>query len=387
MRLTLLPVLLSLGGCTDWTAIAAPNPLNQQPGTAPTAGQQPAMARSSTPLRTVDFVKPGARLIYYGGSSTKSTQPGKGTSAGVGMSVFDVVAVTPTKVLFTVRTYLGTGQKDGNYTFSGATGTSISGLDVTAGNALWMPPDELKALRSGNGVQVSRNGYPLGGQTYDAISIFIAGNDSASRQVFDAGTGLKLATQDASGPMLQGHKDPFMRHNQVFSSYESYRQIDLWRGTPPAWVQTVQKLSYSGTAAMAGTPIGMSTTYEVTDRGPGWLQTRMTQQTQSFGQSSAPSVGTTVEGNGKPFGLWVSPEVLGRLRPGVVDRDPTLNTTVSYQVQNGPMGQLGVFSETNARQTYSLVAGYSLQDGVLSYAQSVQRDTGYTVTLQLQGRQ
>jgi hypothetical protein len=390
MRNTVSFLWAFLAGCG---ALAGPNPLDRQPGTATPgvhAAAPGAPAGVGQPLRVVDFIKPGARLIYYSGSSTQGTGPDKKVSAGVGMTRYDVVAVTPDKVLLSAMTYLGTGQKDGNYTYAAANSVSVSGMDVTAGSALWMPPAELRGLKSGGAVQVARAPYPLGGQSYDSVLITIQQGDSASRMVFDAGTGLKLSDQQASGPMRQGFTDPFQKQIQSFAGYESYRQVDLLLGPVPPWVQTVKSVTYTGSAemTMVGTRLGMTATYQVVERGPDWLVANVSTQMQSgFGSGGNPSTQPTAEGPGKPFGLWVSPQALARLQPGVIDRDPTLNTTLTYQVQSGPLGQLGVLSETNRAGTYQLTAGYDLRDGILTYLQSVSRDTGYTITLQLQGRQ
>ncbi len=344
------------------------------------------------------FVKPGARLWFYGGDSTEPNDPQQSVSAGAGMWRYDVVAVLPDRVLLQSSLYLDAMGNRQQFTFSSGTPVVFDAMQVAGGGALWMPVDQLAALQPDQNIQITRGPWPLGGQSYDATSITILGNDSKFRYVFDAGTGLKLSEQVAVGRFRRngGQNDGFNRQTQSFKSFEAFRQMDFpWlRHAPPAWTQTVNRLHYRGSYAMVipgspPMPIGLSATFEVQQRGEGWAAGTLTRSMDNVmgGPPNPPEQIPFVEGPGKALGLWMSPAALAELGPGVVDRDETLKNTLTYQVQAGPAGQLGVFVETNDTQTYTLVAGYDLQDGALSYAQFSDHATNVIVELQLIGRE
>ncbi len=383
---------------------AQSNPLDRTEGggtITPLGGVGPTPPALGGPIAVPEYIQPGARIVYYGGDSSESDDPSKPGGAGLGMFAYDVVKVLPDRVLLQTSLYLDRNGNRQAYSFASATGSAVGAFEANSGGAVWIHPDELKKFQTAEGITVSRGAWPIGNDTYQAVTVTIVGNDSKTRHVFDEGTGLKLSEQIAVGAFRRagGQNDGFNRKHQSHKGFEAFRQVQLpWLGHPaPAWVKTFKKLHYRGTYQMhvpgsPPMPIGISASFEPQQRGDDWFIGTMSQQMDAvdsgFGAvANPPTVTPVVEGPGKRMGLWVPPGALQAMRPGVVDRDDTLRTTLRYDVQDGPLGRLGVLTETDDTGSYQLVAGYRFDDGTLTYAQMSVRETGVTVTLELAGRE
>lgn len=334
-----------------------------------------------------DFIKPGARFLYEGGSSTENDDPNKLNSAGVGLTRYDVVAVSDTHVMLQVGTFLdamnGGGQK-----YGGSTHLAFGAFEVDSGGALWIPKQVLEAYVTADPLQVVNGPYEQNGRTYDTRTLTRITKESAMRQIWDRGTGLKLSEQTGVGqPRRAGDPTGFNRKITATSVYQTFRQLKLpWLdAAPPAWVKDVQALQYAGTQTMhlpGSQPISIafSSAMDVQARGADWIRFALTVTVQG----NQPSKSVVFSGPGSTGGYWLAPEVLRKMKPGVVDEDEMLGTRLEYAVQDGPQGRLGVLIETG--HAHRLIWGYSLDDGVLTYSRWEQPELNQTTEVTLEGR-
>lgn len=379
--------ILTLGAfCLS--AIGQDNPLEapiRKPGAA---GAKPAAGAAGAKITVPDFVKPGARFLYEGGSSTENDDPSKPNSAGVGLTRFDVVAVTETHVLLQQGTFLQSMLGDG-YTYGGSSSFAFGDFDIKSGGALWIPKDVLDAYATAEPLQVVTGPYELNGRTYDTKTLTRITPESAMRQTWDRGTGLKLVEQTGVGrPRREGDPTGFHRKITSTSVYQTYRQMNLpWLDAPaPAWVETVQSLRYEGRTTMqlpGSEPISVPFTsrLEVKQRGARWVQFELT-MTMQYGQ---PSKSIVNSGPGSIGGYWMHPDVLRKTKAGVIDQDEMLGTRLEYSVQDGPKGRLGVLTESG--RAHRLLWGYNLEDGSLVYSRWEQPELNQTIEVDLAGRQ
>jgi hypothetical protein len=276
------------------------------------------------------------------------------------------------------------------YTFSGGSSVAIDAFTVKSGGAIWIDKNILMGYATDQQTQIVDAPWQIDGRTFDTRSVTTLGTDSASRFVWDRGTGLLLANQICSGAMRPGMKDPFMRQNTSNISFKSFRQLDVpWAGAPfPEWAKTVRKLHYRGQQTLVG-GVGptisspFSNTVEFTERGESWaIGISTTEYPQQPASKSAIATGSAALG-----GYWMNPDALAKLEAGVVDEDQVVGSTTTYQVAQTQMGQLGVLTESNAAQTYRLNWAYDLNDGALIYACVEMNELNLKVELMLDGRE
>jgi len=381
---------LSLHAIAEYGPGAQPNLPGDGNNPAP-AGQQMAVP---------DYIKPGFQMIYMSASSTESNDANKAGSAGMGFTEYTVVAVTKDKVLVTAANYLApngvplTAQGaydptiDPKAQLMGSNSYAVSALDVQGGNAMWMPVDALKQWESGNGVEVQRGPRPYQGEQVNAVSIIVRGNDHISSNTYNADNGQKLTQRSASGAMRRNAtgNNPYDRKSQSQMQLLATRQIDspLLNAKWPDWTQRVRKMSYVGTYSMAvpgvqAPPVQLTSSVEFTERGDNYLLGKTTMQVQG----NAPQTNPVIEGPGTLLGYWVHPDILTNLDPGLIDRNEITRTTLTYEVQDGNLGRLGVFVLTNKAQTFYAVSGYNLNNGALTYLSLHTAETGTTIEFQL----
>lgn len=372
------------------SALAQDNPLAPGPA-APANPLDPANTVPGNAIEKVfapDFIKSGARFIYQSGSSV---QPdfNKPASAGVGPTRFDVVAVSDSKVYLRVATYLPARNGNG-YTFASAQTLAIDAFTVKSGGAIWIDKNILAGYQTDQVTQVSDGAWKIDDRTYDSRSVTRVGNDTATRFVFDRGTGLLLANQICSGQQRPGMTDPFMRQNTSNLQFTAFRQIDLpWANAPtPAWARTVKRMNYRGQQIMQtpGVPpmsLPISSSVEFTERGDNWAVGAVTLQFSDQQPSKTPvAIGPSFVG-----GNWIDPATLNRLKPGVIDEDRTLGATLAFEFAQTPRGRLGVLTESNAARTYQLVWAYDLNDGAMVYASFEQAELNMKIELSLESRE
>mgnify|MGYP000989550543 CR=1 FL=1 len=326
----------------------------------------------------------GSRLIYEAGSATQADF-NTAASAGVGLTRYEVVAVTPAKVLLRAGSFLNDGR---GYSFGGGSFVVVDALAMKTGASIWIDPTTLAGFTTDSKTTVTDFGWPAAGQEWKARSITHLSPDSASRQVFDSSSGLLLAQQLASGQQRPGTTDPFMRQNTSSLAFVGQRAVELpWAGgTDPAWTRTVRRLVYQGQQGLAGgygpsisTPLRHRV--EITERGEGWALGTLTVETQGQPATQLP----TGSGPGGLGAWWVDPAKMAALPPGVIDRDPTLGTTLSFERSAGPQGPVGIVRESGSSHLLTWV--YDLQDGALVYASFEQTSFGMKTELSLSARE
>lgn len=348
------------------------------------------------------YVKPGFQMLYMASSSSESDDPNKVGPAGMGYTEFTVVAVAKDKLLVSMAHYLAPNgvpltpqgaldpDTDPRAQLSGGGSMAFSAMDLKLGNAMWMNVEDLKQMQPGNGIEVNRGPWPFNGQQVNAVTIAVKGNDSISSSTYNTDTGVKLVERTASGPMRRGDigVNPFNRKHTALSQLISTRQIEspLVGAAWPEWTKRVKTMNYAGTYSMSvpglqAPPVQMALSVTFTERGEGYILGKSTTQVQG----NAPQSALAVQGKGTMLGYWVHPDVLAKLRQGTIDTNKTLRTTLSYQVQEGNLGRLGVFVLTNDAQTFYGVSAYNLENGALTYISHHIADTATTIEYVLSG--
>jgi hypothetical protein len=363
---------------------AQENPLDAP---VPTKGGATAPALAGAKITVPDFVKPGARFLYEAGSSTENDDPQKPNSAGQGLTRFDVIAVTDTHVLLNVGTFLPALRGNG-YSYGGNNSVAFGDFEIRSGAALWIPKEVLEAYVTSDLMKVQTGPFELNGRKYSAKTMTRITQESALRQVWDVGTGLKLSEESGTGKARRGGDlTGFNRKTNGYSLYQTFRQMKLpWLDAPaPDWVKELHSMQYEGTQTMhvqGGAPLSVpfTSTLEVQERGDSWVRFAMT-----MGMQQAQAVKTSVNsGSGSVGGYWIHPDALRRMKEGLVDEDAMLGTRLEYSVQDGPQGRLGVLKETGA--AHVLVWGYSLEDGAMVYGRWDRPEASQTTELRLVGR-
>lgn len=381
-------------GCCVTTTWAQDNPLDVTTPAGPAANQPAGAANPLDPAAPIvggggvyvpDFIKPGARIVYESGSATQGdlNKPG---SAGVGLTRYDVIAVTPSKVYLRAGTYLQDPQGKG-YTFAGSSNLAVGAFEVSSGGAIWIDRSILEGYQNTKDTTILDADWPIGGKTYKARSITRLTNASAMRQVFDRGTGLQLIQQLATGDR-RDHNDPFMRTTTSSMQFQTYRIVDLGLDGAPAWSKNVRRMKYQGGQTLAG-GVGPSITLPMecdihfTERGDGWTLGQLTLRSQGQPDSTSEiAIGPATFG-----GNWLNPAALNQLQQGEIDRDATLRFALTYEIAQTPMGRLGVFKETGDSRTYQMIWAYDLNDGALVYTSFEQPEFGLKRELKLVGRE
>lgn len=378
---------LLLGACCA-PAMAQENPLEAPTPKKGAAVANPLIGRvAGAKIVVPDFVKPGARFVYESGSSTENDDPNKVNSAGVGLTRFDVIAVTDTHVLLQQGTFLQSMRGDG-HSYGGSAHIAFGDFEIKSGAALWIPKEVLDAYVTAEPTQVNSGPYELNGRTYDVKTLTRITKESAMRQTWDRGTGLKLTEQTGVGqPRRAGDLTGFNRKITGTTVYQTFRQMKLpWLdAAPPAWVKDLQSLHYEGKTTMhlpGSEPLSLpfSSRMEVAERGENWVRFTLT---MNMGQGQ-PTKSSLNSGPGSIGGYWLHPDVLRKMRAGVLDQDEMLGTRLEYSVQNGPQGRLGVLTETGS--AHRLLWGYSLEDGALVYSRWEQPEINQTIEVTLAER-
>ncbi|MEM6392051.1 MAG: hypothetical protein AAF797_04700 [Planctomycetota bacterium] len=365
-----------------------------------TAFPQTAHAAPGTTNALPSFIKPGTRLIYN--STAQQTNPNirqPSVLAGKGFNAYDVVALTPThaptQIHILSRVYSPPPQQPNGPQYQMAQNAhSVSVTQPTGDAALWMPKADLDALQSSkdaNGEIIVERGGTLqaAGQTFKTVVVAVKIPNQTSRTIYDADSGLML-----SRVIQQGNPNVNFNQRQRSGSSEqlvAIRQLNLpWLNMPtqaPAWLAPNKTLRFQGRVQFRGAEMFQTTgdsQATFTQTGNNWSTS--TSQTQLFvnGQPHQQPVTTHgIDGPGNTLGLWKDPNALAQLRPGVLDQDPVLNSKLSYDIQTGAQGRLGVFIEQDANDAAVRVYGYNLANGVLTYQQIINNVQGQTLTATL----
>ncbi|MEM7486509.1 MAG: hypothetical protein AAF348_14980, partial [Bacteroidota bacterium] len=116
------------------------------------------------------------------------------------------------------------------------------------------------------------------------------------------------------------------------------------------------------------------------EQGPDWSISRFQLTRTINGKTDGQAItGLLVDGPGNTAGLWKSPQVLRNLQPGVLDHDPILNTTVSYELNADTQTTYGVIRETDAGKEVVRTYGYDLTSGMLVFEEIDSLRDGFRV--------
>ncbi|MEM1211125.1 MAG: hypothetical protein AAGI68_02400 [Planctomycetota bacterium] len=362
------------------------------------AGQtHPAAPVTTKPLPA--FIKPGTRLIYAGTAQQIDPNTRKPSALGAkGFNVYDVVALTPTYAHILGRIYSPHSQQpNGPQHQTGLTPNSVTLTKPTGDGALWMPKadlDNLQSSKDANGEIIVERGGTLqaAGQTFKTVVVAVNIKNQTSRTIYDADSGLMLSrVSQQFDPNI-----PFTQRKRSGGSEQlvAIRQLSLpWLNTPtasPAWLRPNATLRYQGQVQTRGAEMFQTTAnaqITVIETGPDWSTATSRLQLHVNGMpQGVPNTSLLLDGPGNTLGLWKDPNALAQLRPGVLDQDPLLHSKLSYDVQNGPQGRLGVFIEQDANDAHVRVYGYNLQTGILTFQQIIDNLQGQTITATLAGQ-
>lgn len=403
------PAMAQTGGAKTRQVGGAPSLLGGgQIG--PLAALLPKLATAPAPK----WVQPGLRLTFYGASASVAgygkqwtidpegnfvSADGQHWSAtdklgasGQGLTHFDIVAVNPDKVAVSTSTYLiipgSAPQSTTSGIFFGAPG---------APGDIWVNPDVLRQLsnRNSNGLRVSRLPYKLPSGSKPAVWVHTTTANGHTLYVYEEATGVLLHYSASTG----GQASPVIGHDEasntanttlVTTTIVAQRVISMpWNHDPPsAQAASLRSLQYSGTVTtfIPGSPaIGIPTslTLSRTASGSGWQ--KFTGQSTMGGNGIPPSSSETeILAGPYALGVWISPEGLGRLRPGQqLDRDPATGivATVNRPGRTPNGTEMVVITLQNAIEQNDL--GYDKSNGLLVYINRVQRVSPATNQTQL----
>jgi hypothetical protein len=351
----------------------------------------PGPVKQGAAIDVAEFIKPGARLIYTQTSTVAPDRPEQPVRADGGRAQHDVVAVLPDRVLAKVSGFAE--GPDGKEFFQMSASAAIVTADKVgvSGGSTWAPKKTLAELKSIPGMEVTAGDFPLHGKTYKATSIRFEERDALTIRAFDTGTGLMLSESFGGGPLRNAAipNGGLNRQIQRTTQFETYRVLDLpWlkaKAKPPAWAAKVRTMTYRGVQRVINNPaIAIPVDGEITfdEMGDNWAIGTITNSVQG----QPPVKAKHVQGPASLDAYWMSPEALADLNPGVIDTDPFLGTVVRYDVQQGRLGKLGVFTHTSKNGTQMRVFAYDLADGALRLTRFVRRDMNSDLEFELTGR-
>lgn len=421
MRIVFRP----LPACLSVLMLAAALPAAAQfgPGNLPEPGPRPGPQNNPDPPRPAQpdnlgrpaFLQTGYQLTYTNATSNLGGLLGRAEESSSFIE-YTVIGSTPDKAYIAATTYVSpTGvprQADGRFDpavdhqaqLASVMYYTVDAERVMSGQALWMPPAALQGMREqiaaspepGPGQdpkpRIDPVQWPFQGQVINANGLLFAGQDFASLQVYHPQTGLKLATRVGNGPLREGAdpNDVLNRNNQYRFSFAAGRQIQspIIGQAFPEWTANLKSMSYQGTYTLAAPdtePVTLPMTMLVEFESV--VDNLALGSTIVSSEGSDPVNNALIIGPGSLMSFWASPQTLAQLEPGEISRNPTLRTTLTYQVQEGHLGKLGVFVLTNDAQTFWSVAAYNLQGGRLMYTQYAMPQQHTTIEFELQNVQ
>lgn len=414
----------SLAAQPDGTVVLASDDkrhaLKRQAG--PAGGGEPD-PRPGAGRALPEFLRPGLRISYSGGSSIVAgvgsklipAKDGKGrwvdpvtgksyneedtkNSGGVGITQIDILYADEKVIVADVRNYLMVDLQKKLVSLSGATG--ITGTAGSLGD-YWLNPATLARLEEGRTGQgrVTRLRYTADGREYDAVGIENDLANGYSHKIYDRVTGLLLSDSNATagdsvstinpvtGQTGKGKGSTVISHARFIGT----RQVDLpWaKEPPPQWAAARgQRLELSGgyTAVLPSGPLPgfpMSLTFEVDQPVGPAVVVKMTTR-QGIGdnlpvQESTVARCFSAAGRGC---LWLSPRVAQQLKPNtVIDEDAVVQYRTTYMgTQNG----MAIVVEQGPLDVSQY--GYDLRSGMLVWLQNSRETLSGRIETRLQAK-
>lgn len=343
-------------------------------------------------------IKPGTRLVFFGGAATipgvrsklvpdengnwvnKTTgQKFAATdvqgSGGVGFTIARVSHVDREAVAINTTSYLFDPlNKTVSY-------TGGSGMVTNAGAAAdyWVHPAVLKNIQPLNqgGVFIGQVPYVLGNRKFNAIRFQTESASGHTAYVYDLDTGILLfygasaIGGDVLTPGVNGQQagvgagSTHLSHNMLVE----VKDIDLpWKDAPvPAWVNQFRELRYDGsivTAIQGVQPMTqpMSIVMVPKARENGWLRLSSTVTTQVYGFPPTQSKNDGAAGAASLNGLWIAPQALAKLQLNqVIETNEHLKTkTLVTDIGRGYV----TISEIG--QLHRIDVGYDTNTGIMA---------------------
>jgi hypothetical protein len=352
---------------------------------------------------TLDWLKPGLRITYYVASATvnsartetvldekgewvyvdsglKNTDIEKPGASGQGFLQINVVGSTRETIALELRNYgvdVGTGMI--------RLPTPDGWVGATNGESeYWMNPAALRQMKDQKTKDVSVMHVPctINGRTYQAVRIYARTSGGSSSKTYDLESGVVLMGGLSGTGASFKHGEGTTVGTSVGGTMlaemrlVSIRPVNLpWNGMPaPDWVGRTASLTYAGTQSVTlpGSPvtsIPFSAEFKFVRTGPGWAQWTEHDITQGMmGLPPQEASSNRVAGTSQTAGLWIPPQVLARLTPGVIDEDPTTHARFAFVGMRGDNAQ---FTENTPQTTFELA--YNRATGTLvEFAQSMQ---------------
>ncbi len=267
------------------------------------------------------------RKVRLDGGSVDQAGWGPGTGAGAGYMQIDITSVSPTEVIYDMRSFNGDGQ------VSQPNLASVTSNVVHPGSCeFWINPKLLQQLQVGEmgGFQVLRGAWEVQGKNYNAILF----KDSLGHAVYDLDTGmylgasLKMRSASTHKTWDKTAQDVGRGTSNNTTMTETYpvglRQLDLpWAADGiEAQIQSFKGGAFQGALTSEpnhGAPgLPISVDIQVTARGNSWVEALVT-STMNGGRNAAKRYSTATQIGG----LCMNPKSLANLRKGqVIDQDP-----------------------------------------------------------------
>ncbi len=388
-RVMMLLVVLSMA-----SASAA-----QVPDPSMAASVYPQVLQAGPP----PIIKPGTRLIYFGGSSTiagtrtKLVPDDKGNwfdpktgqkyserdvqgSGGVGYTVGRVSHVDRHVAAINIASYLlDPLAKTVSYTGGGGVVSNAG-----AGGDFWIHPAVLKNIREIRepGNFIGRTPYVIMNRKYNAIRFQNDSDNGHTTYVYDLDSGLMIfhGSSNIAGGVLTppgpdgrpgiGAGNTFLSHNMLVE----VKDVDIpWKNAPvPQWVNQFRELRYAGgvTTAIQGvnpTTQAMSVIITPKARENGWLRYTNTNTHHVYGLPPQQSTTEGAAGQAGLGGLWIPPQGMANLKVGqVLDSIDILKTkTIVTDIGRGhiTLSEIGQLHRSDASYdtTTGLMTGVTLR--------------------------
>lgn len=309
----------------------------------------------------------------------KYSQGEVASASGHGFTQLTVVYVDQSVAVVDTRSY---GITDVNGSVVLLSSTGFVGVPA-AGSDFWLHPQALAkavGLRA-QGLVVLRMPYTISGRQFRAVRFESRGETSYASWVFDEDTGILLRSGTSTqgtpirGPVAPGEGragNTLLTQNTVLDAHAI--NVPWMFGAAAVGVVQSRLLRFEGkyTVHVPGSPplsLPLVATYERQFTGSNWARYVFRVYSQA-GNSEA----VRVFGPAQIGGLWISPAVVGQLRPGqVLDNDPITGVVATVsQVTRTPRG-VEVVIITEEGNGLRLDYVYDRRDGGMVYYSQIDK--------------
>ncbi|MBL8727941.1 MAG: hypothetical protein JNM25_05890 [Planctomycetes bacterium] len=405
------PIVLQRAALDPNAATRGPRPT---PGDAPPGLPAPNGTAGAYP----DWLQPGVRVTYYGGSASlpgvrsQLVEHAEGGwvdssgrryreeevmgTGGAGLTQYDFVNVTRDCLAASMTMFVFAGAQ--LETVSRTLTQGVVG-DPNGFTDVWLPPARLRAMeeRQSPGLTILRLQYPLGGRTYDAVTTQTTSQTGYTRYTYDLESGLLLAYSSSSvgSPVVTplGDTSTTGSGSTTITTVQlrNVRAVQVpWAGQrPPRWLQPGRLVHLAGTYAtslggeLAAAPFRFDAQITVDHRVGDCLIAKLATRLDFGNGMGQDAESLQVYGPASIGSLFLDPSCVQRMQPGqVLDQDPLTGWQVTFA---GSDGRYATIFEQGSLEQQSYT--YDLQNGAL-VATSMRQQVGPATNLldlQLQG--